>query len=65
MGEGKKFDQGKLRWDLVPWESFEKVVEILTYGAEKYDAYDWTKLDNWRNRYFSAAMRHLVSWFEG
>ena len=33
----KRYNQknNKLRWDLVPWNAFEKVVEIITEGAKK------------------------------
>lgn len=34
--EGVKFDQGKLRYDLLPPEMLEEVALVLTYGAVKY-----------------------------
>ena len=33
---GRKNDQGKLRWSLVPWDGLEGVVKVLDYGAAKY-----------------------------
>lgn len=33
---GRKFDGDKPRWDLLPWAEVEEIVEILTFGAEKY-----------------------------
>ena len=36
---GRKERRGKLRYDLMPPRSFERVVEVLTYGAEKYTVY--------------------------
>src|SRR5690606_41096253 len=39
MSEGRKERRGKLRYDLMPPRSFERVVEVLTYGAEKYTVY--------------------------
>lgn len=36
---GRKERRGKLRYDLMPPRSFEKIVEVLTYGAEKYTVY--------------------------
>lgn len=39
MNEGRKERRGKLRYDLMPPRSFEKIVEVLTYGAEKYTVY--------------------------
>lgn len=39
METGRKEKRGKLRYDLMPPRSFERVVEVLTYGAEKYTVY--------------------------
>lgn len=75
---GLKFDSGsdKIRWYLVPWKQFEYVVQVLMYGETKYTqtladgttlsgADNWKLVDNKRNRYYSAAMRHLTKWFTG
>jgi hypothetical protein len=60
-----KFDQGKLRYDLLPWDCVEQVVDILTYGAKKYEAEDWKIVDDASNRYFSALLRHLIAYKQG
>jgi hypothetical protein len=60
-----KFDQGKTRWDLLPWECVEQVAEILTYGADKYAAEDWKVVDDAESRYFSALLRHLIAYKQG
>lgn len=31
--EGLKYDNGKLRWDLLPLDQVEKIVEVYTFGA--------------------------------
>ncbi len=62
---GRKDDQGKGRWDLLPWDAARQVVDVLTYGAKKYDPDNWRKVPDWSDRYFSAAMRHLVAWHGG
>lgn len=49
------------RWDLLPFEPLENLVEILTYGAEKYDANNWQNVES--DRYFSALIRHLIDDF--
>lgn len=55
----------KLRWDLVPWNAFEKIVEIITEGA-KEENYG---VDNWKtqsSKLFDAAMiRHYVAYKKG
>lgn len=60
-GDETKFDGGKLLWDLLPWDAVEKVVEIQTYGADKYTEDGWKTVPNAERRYFAALMRHLVA----
>jgi hypothetical protein len=63
---GVKFDSKKPKWSLFLWKEAEEIVEILTFGAEKYPTADnWKYVDDARNRYFSALMRHLTAWFNG
>lgn len=62
---GKKWDGGKLRWDLVPWDAFEQVVERFTHGAQKYGDNNWQFVDDAENRYFAALMRHLIAHRKG
>ncbi len=63
--EGLKYDTGKLRFDLLPVEELEKLVDVLSYGAAKYGDYNWTQLENATERYYAALMRHLVAWRKG
>lgn len=60
---GKKYDNGKNRYDLIPPDALDMVVSVLTAGAEKYnEAFDeenWRKVDHKERRYFGAAMRHM------
>ena len=42
-----------------------QVVEIFQFGAKRYGDESWKTVGNARNRYFSAAMRHLTAWYEG
>lgn len=52
------------RWDLLPVEPLENVVEILTYGAKKYEPNNWQKVEPLR--YFDALIRHLIEdWIRG
>jgi len=63
---GVKYDQEKLRWDLVPWEQFKEVVKVLMHGANKYPSKDnWKYVSNRHRRYFSAAVRHIIDWYDG
>lgn len=62
---GIKYDKEKSRWDLLPWKQLSDVVDILTFGAKKYSDDNWKNINNHKQRYFSAAMRHLTAWFCG
>ncbi len=62
---GKKFDSGKLRFSLLPWEPIRGVIKVLEFGAAKYQIDNWMHVADARRRYFDAAMRHLVAWQEG
>ena len=41
--KGARFNQGKLRWSLVPQSALIPMVRVLEFGAEKYDAHNWKK----------------------
>jgi hypothetical protein len=62
--EGKKNDEGKLRWDLLPGRAMEQVVHVYTIGAKKYAARNWEKGISW-GRLFAAMMRHAWRWWGG
>lgn len=59
--DGKKYDQEKLRFDLLPWAEIEDIVQVLTLGAAKYDEDNWKQVANGKRRYFAAAHRHLAA----
>ena len=66
--KGKKFDQGKTRWELVHWKAAEEEAEVLTHGAKKYDDNNWIKVlqgEGGKARYFAAALRHIFAWWRG
>ena len=62
---GVKFDRNKPMWSLVPPGPMEEVVEVLTYGANKYSPDNWQHVDDPDTRYFNAAMRHIWAWRQG
>jgi len=62
---GVKFDSAKLRWSLLPLRAVEDVVKVLEFGARKYAPDNWMKVPNARERYWDAAMRHMVEWKAG
>ena len=67
MTEGRKDDikDGKLRWDLLPLDLIEKIVEVYHFGAQKYAPNTWKQLEDGENRYRGALLRHLVEHEKG
>ncbi len=63
MKPGIKNDRldNKPRWELLPMDAVEKIVEVLTYGATKYADHNWKMVDGLNDRYYAALMRHLVA----
>lgn len=64
LNKGRKDDIGKQRWVLLPQE-VEEIVEVLTFGADKYEDNSWQKVENGVDRYYSAALRHIMAWKKG
>jgi len=60
---GRKFDNDKLRMDLIPPEAIEELAKVLTYGANKYEAHNWMGVES--HRYIAALMRHINAWRKG
>lgn len=57
---GKKYDNGKTMYHLLPYEALEQVARVMMFGAKKYG------INNWRggmkhSRLWDAALRHLVA----
>ena len=63
--EGVKYDQEKLRYDLLPIEPLEEVVKVLMLGAKKYADDNWMKVEPYEKRYYSAVLRHIMAWKKG
>jgi len=61
----RKDDNGKPRWDLIPWGQVSQVVRVLTFGAAKYAPDGWQHVPEARERYFAATHRHLERWWAG
>ena len=57
MTQGKKFDEGKIRYDLLPVDALREVARVLTFGAAKYGDNNW-KITKPESRYTAAAFRH-------
>ena len=59
----KRYDRGKLRFDLIPEDVMEKLAEVYTHGASKYNDENWRKGMSWKRmigpikRHFNKACR--------
>lgn len=56
--EAKKFDGGKLKYELIPIEALREIVKVYTFGANKYGDRNWEQGMDW-GRMYGAAQRHL------
>lgn len=62
---GRKNDNGKRQWHLLPIEPINEIIKVLEFGAKKYEPDNWKFVENRKIRYFNAAMRHLTLWQQG
>lgn len=58
--QGVRYDEGKLRYDLVPALAQKEYVKVLTKGAEKYADRNWEKGMKW-SRVLASLKRHLAA----
>ena len=59
-----KHDIDKPRMSLVPTLALIEIAKVMTYGAKKYDSYNWAKGFDW-TRLLDASMRHLMAFNKG
>lgn len=64
MPEGLRFNQGKLRYDLLPPGPIREVIKVLTAGAEKYAPRNWEKGMKW-STVLASLRRHLDAFERG
>lgn len=62
---GMKFDLGKPLPRLLPVGPLMAIVDVLTYGATKYAPDNWKHVDDARDRYADALLRHVLAWLGG
>ncbi|MEL6208077.1 MAG: dATP/dGTP diphosphohydrolase domain-containing protein [Pseudomonadota bacterium] len=61
---GAKFDAGKIKMDLLPMDALLAVGAVLTYGAIKYEEWNWARGLR-RGRLMAALMRHAAAYMMG
>lgn len=62
--KGLKFDDDKPKMDLLCPFAMEELAKVLTFGAKKYDAWNWSKGIK-TSRLLAAAFRHLFAYARG
>lgn len=64
--EAVKSDKDKTRMDLLPPKALEGIAKIFTFGAKKYNDYNYKngKGLDW-SRPYAAMIRHLNAWNDG
>jgi len=60
-----RFNEGKLDWTLVNFDSLEPLVAAMTYGATKYERNNWMNECEDPNQHIQSAFRHLVAMASG
>lgn len=61
---GARWNAGKARWDLLPFDALVEVVSVYTKGADKYKDRNWEKGMSW-GICIAATFRHFTSWLLG
>ena len=64
MKGGMKYDDGKTPLDLWSPDVLVEIAEVLSFGAKKYEAYNWAQGLSYR-RVFAALLRHLWAFWRG
>jgi hypothetical protein len=59
-----KFDQHKPKFNTVPQKALMEIMEVFTYGANKYGQFNYSgKMEG--SRYINAAIRHIMAYNTG
>jgi len=61
---GSRFNTGKARWSLVSWKALLPMVQVLEFGATKYDDWNWAKGLPY-TQICESLLRHVHAFIEG
>ena len=59
-----RFNEGKMAWELVDFESLEPLVEVLMFGATKYSKDNWKK-GQAITELLGSLLRHIIAFQKG
>lgn len=61
-----RFNQDKVRFDLIPPEFIREIAEVLTFGATKYSPDNWKGFNKQQQEEIKASLlRHIYAYLEG
>lgn len=63
-GQGKRFNEGKIRYDLVPPFAQEQYAKVLTAGSNKYGDRNWERGMKW-SKIIASLKRHIEAFERG
>lgn len=63
-GQALRYNEGKLSWSMVDFDSLEGLVRVLEYGAHKYSKNNWKK-GMPVTQVSESLMRHLFAFLRG
>lgn len=62
VSQSERFNQSKLRWNLVDFQSTAEMLKVLEFGANKYAPDNWKKGLH-REETLESIQRHLIELF--
>lgn len=62
--QGLKYNEGKLRWNLLSNYALRGTIRVLMFGVKKYAAWNWSKGLSWTDC-IESAKRHLAEVQDG
>lgn len=63
-GKGLRYDSGKTRFELIPFDALRVIAEVFTKGAEKYEPRNWER-GMLFSRCVGSLLRHFTAWENG
>ena len=64
MDCGLRYNTQKRQWSLVDFAALTQMVQVLEFGARKYDVDNWRKGLSYR-QCMESCLRHLIAFLEG
>lgn len=63
-GSGARYNDGKLDFSMLPFETLQDELRVWMHGEKKYARWNWLKGMPWSVP-FASMMRHMMAWQAG